>query len=69
MITVLKKGTSQSQIDHLISWLKSQKLDVHVSHGENYTVLGLIGNPGAIDMELLSSLDNVESVKRVTEPF
>ena len=69
MITVLKKGTSQSQIDHLISWLKSQNLDVHVSHGENYTVLGLIGNTGAIDMELLSSLDIVESVKRVTEPF
>ena len=69
MITVLKKGTSQSQIDHLISWLKSQNLDVHVSQGENYTVLGLIGNTGAIDMELLSSLDIVESVKRVTEPF
>ena len=69
MITVLKKGTSQAQIDHLISWLKSQELDVHISHGENYTVLGLIGNTGNIDMELLSSLDIVESVKRVTDPF
>ncbi len=69
MITVLKKGTSQAQIDHLISWLKSRNLDVHISKGENYTVLGLIGNTGSIDMELLSSLDIVESVKRVTEPF
>ena len=69
MITVLKKGTSQAQIDHLISWLKSRKLDVHISQGEDYTVLGLIGNTGSIDMELLSSLDIVESVKRVTDPF
>ncbi len=69
MITVIKKGTSQAQIDHLISWLKSQNLDVHISKGENYTVLGLIGNTGNIDMELLGSLDIVESVKRVTEPF
>ncbi len=69
MITVIKKGTSQGQIDHLISWLKSQNLDVHISHGEDYTVLGLIGNTGNIDMELLGSLDIVESVKRVTEPF
>ncbi len=69
MITVIKKGTSQEQLDHLISWLKSRNLDVHVSHGENYTVLGLIGNTGNIDMELLGSLDIVESVKRVTEPY
>ena len=69
MITVLKKGTSQAQIDHLISWLRSRNLDVHISHGEDYTVLGLIGNTGSVDMELLGSLDIVESVKRVTEPF
>ena len=69
MITVIKKGTSQVQIDHLIAWLKSQNLDVHISCGEDYTVLGLIGNTGNIDMELLGSLDIVESVKRISEPF
>ncbi len=69
MITVLKQGTSQKQIDHLIEWLKNRGLDVHVSNGENYTVLGLIGNTGNLDMELLASLEIVESVKRVTEPY
>lgn len=69
MITVLKQGTSQAQMEHLISWLKEQNLDVHVSHGQDYTILGLIGDTSKIDMELLSSLDIVESVKRVTEPF
>ncbi len=69
MITVLKKGTTAAQTEHLISWLRNQGLDVHISHGQDYTVLGLIGNTGKIDMELLASLDIVESVKRVTEPF
>lgn len=69
MITVLKKGTTAAQMEHLIAWLRSQGLDVHISHGDDYTVLGLIGNTGKIDMELLASLDIVESVKRVTEPF
>ena len=69
MITVLKKNTTQSQMDHLIQWLKSQNLDVHISHGHDYTILGLIGNTSRIDMELLASLDIVESVKRVTEPY
>ena len=69
MITVLKKGTSQAQMEHLIAWLRGQNLDVHISQGEDYTVLGLIGDTGKIDMDLLGSLDIVESVKRITDPF
>ena len=69
MITVLKQGTTQAQMEHLIAWLRAQGLDVHISHGHDYTILGLIGDTGKIDMELLASLDIVESVKRVTEPF
>lgn len=69
MIAILKNGTTQEQKDHLISWLKKQNLDVHVSEGSQVTILGLVGDTSRVDMELLSSLDMVESVKRVTEPF
>ena len=69
MITVLRQGTSQAQMDNLISWLRGQGLDVHISQGHDYTILGLIGDTSHVDMELLASLDIVESVKRVTEPF
>lgn len=69
MITVLKKGTTQAQMEHLIQWLKNQGLDVHISHGQDMTILGLIGNTSRIDMELLGSLDIVESVKRVSESY
>ena len=69
MITVLKKGTTPQQMEHLIDWLRNQSLEVHVSKGHDYTILGLIGDTSRIDMELLASLDIVESVKRVTEPF
>lgn len=69
MITVLKQGTTQAQMEHLIEWLKTRNLDVHISHGHDYTILGLIGDTSKLDMELLGSLDIVESVKRVTEPY
>ena len=69
MIAILKNGTTQEQKDHLIRWLKNQNLDVHVSEGTQVTILGLVGDTSRVDMELLSSLDMVESVKRVTEPF
>ena len=69
MIAILKHGTTQQQTDHLISWLKRMNLDVHVSEGAEMTVLGLIGDTSRVDMELLGSLEIVDSVKRVSEPF
>ncbi len=69
MITVLKPTATDEQREHLIHWLEGQGLQVHVSKGSEYTVLGLVGDTAHIDMELLESLDIVESVKRVSEPF
>lgn len=69
MIAILKAGTPQAQIDNLIHWLEGQGLTIHLSYGDYYTVLGLVGDTSSLDMELLASLDIVQSVKRVTEPF
>ncbi len=69
MIAVLKHGTTPEQAEHLIEWLKGMHLDVHVSEGQEVTILGLIGDTSRVDMELLASLEIVESVKRVSEPF
>lgn len=69
MIAVLKQGTTNEQTDHLVHWLKQMNLDVHISHGQEVTILGLVGDTSRVDMELLSSLDIVETVKRVSEPF
>ena len=69
MIAVLKQGTTPEQTEHLVNWLKHLNLDVHISKGQEITILGLIGDTSRVDMELLSSLEIVESVKRVSEPF
>ena len=69
MIAVLKQGTTPDQLSHLVSWLQHMNLDVHISEGQEVTILGLIGDTTRVDMELLGSLDIVESVKRVSDPF
>ena len=69
MIAVLKKETTPEQKAHLLTWLKTMNLEVHISEGQEFTVLGLIGDTTRVDMELLNSLEIVESVKRVSEPF
>ena len=69
MIAVLKSGTTPEQTAHLVNWLKHMDLDVHVSEGQEITILGLIGDTSRVDIELLKSLEIEETVKRVSEPF
>lgn len=69
MIAILKQGITQEQTEHLVTWLRQQNLDVHMSQGKEVTILGLVGDTSRVDIDLLSSLEIVESVKRVSEPF
>ena len=69
MIVVLKHGVSDEKKAQLIAWLQALGLKIHVSNGEFQTVLGLIGDTSGVDVDLVESLEIVDSVKRVTEPF
>ncbi len=69
MIVVLKPGVKKEKSEQLINWLKNLGLDIHISEGEYQCVLGLIGDTSRVDMDLVESLEIVDSVKRVTESF
>lgn len=69
MIAVLKAGVTKTQRDNLVKWLESQNVRVHISEGEIQTVLGLIGDTSKIDIDLLSGLEIIENVTRISEPF
>lgn len=69
MIAVLKQDTDEQQIENLLEWFHSQGLKTNLSRGEFSTVIGLIGDTTKVDIDLLESLDIIESVKRITEPF
>ena len=69
MVTVLKHGVTDEQIDNLCKWFKTRGLDVLISKGHYQTIIGLIGDTKKIDTELLESLEIVETVKIISEPF
>jgi len=69
MIVVLKPQVTEEKRDELISWFKELGLGVHVSVGKFQTILGLIGDTATVDMDLIGSLDIVDSVKQITESF
>lgn len=69
MIIIPKKDYDSRQLDNLIFWLKDKGLEVHISKGADMTILGLIGDTSKIDIDLIRSLDVVEDVKRIQEPY
>ena len=69
MIAVLKNGVNEKQIKNLCTWFEHQGLMVYISEGSFQTVLGLIGDTSKIDIDLISGLDIVETVKRISDPF
>ena len=69
MIIALKKDIRKEEQERLIAWLESYGVRTHISEGEYQTVVGLVGDTTRIDTDLISGLDIVQSVTRISEPF
>ena len=69
MVVVMKPGTRQQDIDALVSKLKELDLDVGITNGVGCTILGLVGDTTAVDMDKISINPHVERVMRVQEPY
>lgn len=69
MIVILKADTSQSEVEKIAKAIKSKGLQIHYSKGENFIILGLVGDTSSIDAAQIESNKNVERVMNVAEPF
>ena len=69
MIAIVKGSASEEQLGHFVKWIENRGLKTDVSRGEDETIVGIIGDTTQIDPFLLESMDIIERVQRVTEPF
>lgn len=69
MIAILRKNASDEAVSSIVSWIEGKGLTAHVSRGSDETVIGLVGDTTKIDPFLLESMDVVQRVQRVSEPF
>ena len=69
MVIILRDNPAQKQIDALVTWLKEKNLDVNIIKGAEQTIIGLIGDTSKIDMDSIKTMDIVEDVKRIQEPY
>ena len=69
MILVLKSGTTMEQVETVVNKMKKLELETHISRGKNLTILGLVGDTQKLDISALESIEYVDKVLRVQEPF
>lgn len=69
MIITLKKGTTENQMNEFIGAWKEKGFDIHVSKGENLTILGLLGDTSSIDTEQVEAFEVVDRAKRISAPY
>jgi 3-deoxy-7-phosphoheptulonate synthase len=69
MVIILKQNADKQQFENLVSWLEAQSIKVHISEGINQTIVGLVGDTTALDIDMLKALEIVEDVKRIQEPY
>lgn len=69
MIVILKKDPDKQQLNRFQQWLEERHISIHPTVGLNQTIWGLVGDTSHLDINLIASLDVVEDVKRVQEPY
>ena len=69
MVVIMKPGTRKEDIDALAASFEAQGLGVGITNGVGCTILGLVGDTTAVDMDKISINPNVERVMRVQEPY
>ena len=69
MIIVMHMGATEGEIQNVMAHIESMGFRAHPIHGEERTVVGLIGNERPVSPNGLLLLDGVEKVLPVLQPF
>ncbi len=69
MIIILKAGSSDAQIDHVIARVESLGLKAHLSRGTYRTIIGVIGDESIFEPSAFQAMPYVADVIRVLPAY
>ena len=69
MIVVMKPTVREDTINFVKSNLEKYGVEVNVSKGGTYCILGLVGDSSKIDSDKILTFEGVEKVLKVQDPF
>ena len=69
MVVIMKAGTPNEEIEKMIERLEKMGCVPNKSQGENYCIIGLVGDTTRVDLSQIEANENVERVLKVQHPF
>jgi 3-deoxy-7-phosphoheptulonate synthase len=69
MIVIMKQGATRAQIANVTARVEGLGCRVHLSEGEERTIIGVIGNGRPLDRAPLERMDGVERTVPILRPF
>jgi 3-deoxy-7-phosphoheptulonate synthase len=69
MIVVMKPDATMAQIANVAARIEQMGCRVHLSQGEERTIIGVIGNDRPINREQIERMDGVERTVPILRPF
>jgi len=69
MIVVMKQGATSAQIVNVTARIEQLGCRVHISEGEERTIIGVIGNGRPLDRRPIERMDGVERTVPILRPF
>ncbi|MCP3677991.1 MAG: 3-deoxy-7-phosphoheptulonate synthase, partial [Deltaproteobacteria bacterium] len=69
MIIVIKKGSSDEVVNHVVEKIKGAGLAVHISKGKERTIIGAIGDEALLAAIPLQAMPGVENVMPILKPY
>lgn len=69
MIIVLKPGTTEAQLEHIVQRVEELGLKPHISQGTERTIIGVIGDEQKLQAAPIQAIPGVEQVIPVLKPY
>ena len=69
MIVIVKSTARPQEVEQLKKEYEAMGLQIHLSQGANTTLMGLVGDTTCVDIGKVASMDIVERVQRIQEPY
>lgn len=69
MIVVMKPQAAQSSIQAVVNYIEENDLTVHLSQGEEVTIIGIVGDKSHLSTENLTVYKDVDRIMQVTESY
>ncbi|MEG2538372.1 MAG: 3-deoxy-7-phosphoheptulonate synthase [Clostridium sp.] len=69
MIVIMNPKCKEESVKQVVEYVEGLGLKTHLSQGETFFIIGLVGDTSKIDEDKVSAIDEVDKLLKVGEPY